>query len=571
MAIRQQVRYPKILNCKVDNTTHTTHHSFIFHLKKLNVTQQEYYDNFLIKDNSEKLCNNCSKPVDFISIKYGYKNFCSHQCSVRDKTVSKNRSENTKKALFEKYGVSNASQIPGWREKCKQTSMERYGDEHYVNSEKAKQTNLERYGGHFTNTDEYKALYKNTVLVKYGVDHHTKSPKVKEKIKKTNIDRYGVSSYLSIEAIKKTSSLNKMKSFYSFINEYCKLNNLQHDITIDNFIKDSKNRNFSLQCLLCNNEFSVNWKSSHVTPKCSNCFRPQYVSKWETEVKEFIENDLGIKIQKNVRFYEGSVLYEADILVEDHKLIIECDGVYRHGENNGNRDKNYHINKNKFFNAKGYSVIHILDYEWNQKQDIVKSRLMSKLNKINKRIGARKLNIKLLSSKDARNFIEENHIKGFVPAKYHVGLVGAHNIIYSVLSISTRGRVGISGTGVAEIIRFCNKKYWNVNGSFSKLFNFALNHVDTNLKNQKIVSYTDVRWSDNVTAYEHCNFNKKRYTSPSYWYIKSGKVYHRTQFMKHLLKSKLQKYNEEMTEYENMLLNGYDRYWDCGEIVYEYN
>lgn len=571
MGIRQEMKYPEILNCKIDNTTHSTHHKFIHHLKKINISQQEYYDRFLLVDVSEKECNNCKKEVSFISIKYGYKNFCSHQCSVNDKDVSKRRLENTKKALIKKYGVANPSQIEGWWDKCKRTSMDKYGDPHYVNPEKAKQTHIERYGTFFTGTEEYKKKYSETVKNKYGVDHHTKSPIVKEKIRKTNIDRYGVESYLSIEAKTKSSSVDKMQKFYSFINEYCKVNNLQHNISIDKFLQESKNRTFILRCLLCDSEFSVNWKSSHVTPKCSNCFRPQYISKWEQEVKEYIESELGIEIQKNVRFYEESTLYEADILIEEYKLIIECDGVYWHSETNGGRDKNYHINKNKFFNKNGYSVIHILDYEWTYKQDIVKSRLMSKLNKINKRIGARKLTAKLLLSKDARNFMEENHIKGFAAAKYHVGLIDNKNTIYSVLSVSTRGRMGISGTNVAEIIRFCNKKYWNVNGSFSKLFNFLLNKVNSDLKNQKIVSYADMRWSDSVVAYEHCNFVKKRHTTPSYWYIKSGKVYHRTQFMKHLLKSKLQHYDENMTEYENMLLNGYDRYWDCGEIVYEYN
>jgi hypothetical protein len=35
------------------------------------------------------------------------------------------------------------------------------------------------------------------------------------------------------------------------------------------------------------------------------------------------------------------------------------------------------------------------------------------------------------------------------------------------------------------------------------------------------------------------------------------------QFQKHKLKEKLKIYNENLTEWENMQLNGYNRIWDC--------
>jgi flavodoxin len=571
MSRQQIIKHPQILHCKIDDTSHATHHKFIHHLRKLKVTQQQYYDTWLITDALEKVCNTCKQPTEFISVKYGYKPFCSHHCAINSPVTRAKRRHNTKQALLQKYGVENPSQISGWREKCKTTSIQRYGDPHYVNPEKAKKTHIEKYGKFFTGTTEYKKKYTSTVKNRYGVNHHTQSVLVKDKIKTTNIKKYGVESYLSIEAKTKSSVQDKMEKFYSYIDEYCTVHNLQHSIDKEQFFEDSKNRTFILQCRTCALEFSVNWLNSQRTPRCPNCFRPHYVSKWELELKNFIEYDLGIPIEKNVRFYDKNVLYEADILLEEYKLIVECDGIYWHGEHNGKKSANYHINKNKFFSDKGYTVIHILDYEWTHKNDIVKSRLKSKLGKIDNKIGARKLRTTEISSKDARKFIEENHIKGFVSAKYHVALVDDAGQIYAVLSASTRGRMGISGPGTAEIIRFCNKKDWNVMGSFSKLFQFLLTDVAPDLQKKKIVSYADRRWSENVRAYEYCNFNKKRYTSPSYWYTKSGKIYHRTQFMKHLLKSKLQKFNENMTEYENMILNGYDRYWDCGEVVYEYN
>ena len=45
----------------------------------------------------------------------------------------------------------------------------------------------------------------------------------------------------------------------------------------------------------------------------------------------------------------------------------------------------------------------------------------------------------------------------------------------------------------------------------------------------------------------------------------------RLQFQKHMLESKLEIFDSNLTEWENMQLNGYDRIWDCGNYVYEWN
>lgn len=75
------------------------------------------------------------------------------------------RIEKSKQTVLEKYGVDNAAKAPEignkikialnnktkeeWkkiRDKVKQTNLERYGDKNYNNKEQTKRTNLERYG-----------------------------------------------------------------------------------------------------------------------------------------------------------------------------------------------------------------------------------------------------------------------------------------------------------------------------------------------------------------------------------------------------------------------------------------
>ena len=43
----------------------------------------------------------------------------------------------------------------------------------------------------------------------------------------------------------------------------------------------------------------------------------------------------------------------------------------------------------------------------------------------------------------------------------------------------------------------------------------------------------------------------------------------RVQFQKHKLKKKLKIFDPDLTEYANMVINGYDRIWDCGNKIYK--
>lgn len=45
----------------------------------------------------------------------------------------------------------------------------------------------------------------------------------------------------------------------------------------------------------------------------------------------------------------------------------------------------------------------------------------------------------------------------------------------------------------------------------------------------------------------------------------------RQKYQKHKLKNKLEKFDPNLTEWENMQMNGYDRIWDCGNLVFGYH
>lgn len=570
MSYRTSPKHPPQTTCKIDGTTFDTERQLLFYLKKLKISYKDYYDNFL-KLNDEGFCKVCNAPTKYNNLQYGYATFCSHACSVNDIDVALSRKNKTKDALMKKYGVSNPSQIPGWRDKVKATNISKYGVENYVNPVKAKQTQLVKYGALYINTDSYKNSVKQTSLKKYGVEHFTQSSEVKKKQHITNLVRYGVENSLTLISKQKKSVVPKMKKLYNYIQKYAVTQNLLVDLPDEDvFIKDSKNRIFNTTCLICCTTFLANWRTTSVPVVCKQCNKPSWISKWEREVSDYIKSLTPYNVITNYREYEGTTLHEIDIYIPELKIGFECNGVYWHGEFNGKKQKYYHVNKTNYYEKQSIHVIQIWDVEWSTKTEIIKSRIRNLLGITPTKIFARNLIPVAISSKEARKFFDETHLGGFLPAKYHVALTDDQGNIMSAMSVSNKGRLGISAKQV-ELLRFASKLNSVVVGGFSKLIKFLLTQVAPELSTQKIVSYADRRWSWPINCgYAHAGFKLIRITEPSYWYVKSGKIYHRTLFMKHLLSKKLTMFDPDLTELENMILNKYDRIWDCGELVYVY-
>jgi hypothetical protein len=91
-------------------------------------------------------------------------------------------------------------------EKSKIIFLEKYGGNPLKNKEireKAKKTNIERYGveNPFQNK-EIKEKIKKTNIERYGVEHALQSVEIKEKMKKTNIKKYGSENSFQVEEFK---------------------------------------------------------------------------------------------------------------------------------------------------------------------------------------------------------------------------------------------------------------------------------------------------------------------------------------------------------------------------------
>jgi very-short-patch-repair endonuclease len=293
-------------------------------------------------------------------------------------------------------------------------------------------------------------------------------------------------------------------------------------------------------------------------PRCLKCY-PFIKSNIEIELQDFCKEYFN---ESELLFNDKTIIspLELDVVIPSIRLAVELNGNYWHSEVQGNKDSNYHLSKTDAAKSKGYQLIHIFEDEWVNKKDIVKSILINKFGKTPNRVYGRKCKIVNLTNKIAKQFLNDNHIQGFIGGT-HYGL--EHN--NTLVSILTVGKPRFNKNYDYEILRFCNKLNHSVIGGLSKLIK--------NIKNPKksIISYADKRYGDGL-GYINIGFKKINESSPNYWYFSNKTKLlreSRIKYQKHKLKDILKSFDPKLTEFQNMVNNGYDRIWDCGNIVLE--
>lgn len=249
--------------------------------------------------------------------------------------------------------------------------------------------------------------------------------------------------------------------------------------------------------------------------------------------------------------------YELDVYVEEKKLAIEFNGIFWHSSNTKETDfesKKRHIRKTDLCEKQGIHLLHIFEHEWDDpiKQSIWKSVIRNKLG-LSKKIYARKCIIKEISYKESEEFINNNHLQGNCVSSDRLGLFYNDELVM----VATFGKSRYSSKTKQELLRMCSKCGYVIVGGASKL-----------LKDKHFISYANRRWSFG-NVYSKIGMKLIGNSEPCYWYTKGNDVYHRSSFMKHKLVNKLDAFDPSLTESENMYNNGYRRFWDCGNLIYE--
>lgn len=525
--------------------------------------------------------------------KYGTKHNWNKGSSSRKKGIE---------TLHEKYGVYHTMDSPEFREKVAKTNLERYGHPSFFGSEKGRKEirgiMIERYGE--TNpmqVEEIRRKTESTNLERYGYTNPLSSPEIKEKIRQTNIEKYGAPHFLQSpegkrllserlgspevqEKMYNTRSINN--SFNSSFPEEEILYWLH--LFYPEVKTQHKSKNYPYKCDFyipsedLYIEYQGTWVHGDEPYDKSNPEHKKIVKELKSKEGDFYRYALKVwtisdpekrKIAKKnelnwLEFFDIESFLDwilRPLMVKERKVKKKYQSrldlfLTKIGSNLSVNIANPFID----YRLEGDKIF-IFEHEWKDKRTrmIWKSILRHKSGK-SKPIYARKCYLEEVSSKEMQDFLENNHLQGSCRSKIRLGLYYEDRLV----ALMTFGKPRFNKRYDWELLRFCNLLGYHVVGGAGKLLK-----AFRKMYPGKIISYSNKRLGDGE-MYRALGFTQANQSPPNYWYfhVLDKIPRNRLQFQKHKLEEKLPLYCKYMSEVENMVANGYLRFFDLGNITY---
>ena len=401
------------------------------------------------------------------------------------------------KEVKEKIGIKNHENKETRVSKCRQTKRELYGDENYNNREKSKLTKKIRYNNeNYNNRDKA----KETTKQRFGVDNIF----YKINAEKSNIERM-------LDNSDYTDLFKELHQDREKAINYLMKNNLGY---------------FELSKIFNAPYYTIQAWATRLDIKQYINFKFDGKSHYEDEIVDFLQSLNITKIIRNSKEYlDGQ---EIDIYLPDYNLGIEFNGTFWHSDLY--KDDKYHFNKSLLAQQKGIRLIHIYQYEWDNKltKEKIKQLLKISLGKVERRIYARDCEIKQITNKEAKILNDSVHLQNHRNAQVTYGLYYKNELV-QLMSFSRNKKYQW------EIIRGCPGSNNIVVGGVSKLFK----HFIKDYNPDEVFSYCDFNKFDGK-SYEAIGMKFIGYTGPDMKYIIKGNVVNRQPSKYKELKSKIE-------------------------------
>jgi len=364
------------------------------------------------------------------------------------------------------------------------TCQKKYGTNHHLSSinirEKATQTIIEKYGvEHQMQSKEIISKVEATNLKKYGVKCVLANEQIKEKAKQTNLNKFGFENPIYNKDCQEKRKATILKNFgdnaFSIISAKAARTKIERGlIYIINGMTTKElceNKNIgptTLYSILANLE-PDEWGSYF-----------QHFQKNKTNIELFTSKQFNI--EKYDKYYDmkrfPNLKYKPDFILKD-ALALNVDGLYWHSE--VNKKKKYHFNMRKEYEKRNLRIIQIREDELYNKTNIVKSIINNAMGKTEIKIGARKTILKSVQPDEAKTFLNQNHMKGYIKSN-HIGLYYNEQLI-QILSYRKR-------KNIIKIDRMCSLVNHSVMGGAGKL----LKHIERLFPDKKIHYWVDLRY-----------------------------------------------------------------------------
>lgn len=474
-------------------------------------------------------CKICKKRLSYRAYIYSKVGKMIHTCSKECRKKYLPRTiQAREETLLKKYGVHNISSLQSIKDIKSKKAFERYGTTCVFQSE------------------EIKSKIRKTCLKKYGVDWAAKSKIVVDKVKaaaknRTPEEKAKVGANVKAAAKKRFLPIliERFKKYnLEFVNpeEYEGYNNFYH----------KTNKEYSFRCLICGTEFQRLLHTGH-DPRywCPTCNK-NLISQPEKELAAWMGKYFNISCNNR----QLIAPLELDIFIPDKNIAIEFNGLYFHSS----KPSRYHLEKTLKCEEKGIKLIHIFEDEWYFKKHQIKSLLKDIVGFGKTHLDDKKYIIKSIDRKAAENFLNKYSLSGVKPAKHFLGIFYRGRLIF------------VSSFAAPKAI----KDYtWEVN-NFASMFNFTISNAL-----EKCITFFKKNYSNSIIYYNDRRFplfingNMIKETKPSFYYVKGRYRFNRLDFTKAKQERIFENFDNNLSEQQNMLNNGYNLIYDCGKLIYE--
>lgn len=315
-----------------------------------------YYD---IKEWPVCEYEHCNNLVEFQRFNSGYRKTCSKWCTnyikygCKSTFGTKEQHDKAKETMLKKYGYSCGAANPNIREKMIKTMKEKYGDIYQKlpeYKEKVKKTNFERYGAkHIMSTSEGIKRAQKTQREKYNGLLFTQTNEFK------NFCR----NKLLYDDRRNKMSKGRRDVYFKKLLDFAENEGYEILISNNEYLsqfdkKDKKWIKYPFRCKNCNYEFNIGL--NNILRDGINCPKCKKIGKSIAQHKifEYISKKYfnHIFIEDECRILDNR--QEIDIYCEDLKFGIEYNGNCWHAQKFNNKNKNYHFNK--FLNFEKHNI-----------------------------------------------------------------------------------------------------------------------------------------------------------------------------------------------------------------------
>ena len=316
---------------------------------------------YRLKNNLKKrpVCIICGKPVKYTSGHYA--KFCSKECQYSDlgKKITK---EIKIKSNLEKYGVEHTSQLKEVTDKrtksradhvneiqqhVRESLYKKYGAYDVMHIphilQKIKNTNLKKFGVEFPlqqlkkeNSEIYQKI-SQTCINKFGVDSPLKNKEVREKIKQTNIQKYGVDNLFKNDIIKEKIKQTNIQKYgvdnlfkSNIIKEKIKQTNIQK-YGVDNPLKNKEIREKIKQTNIQKYGVDNPLKNKEIWKKSQDNRQISSKSKLENNFLNYLK----LKYESDdiiTQYKSKEYPYYCDFYIKSINLYIEIQGHWTHND-----------------------------------------------------------------------------------------------------------------------------------------------------------------------------------------------------------------------------------------------